>query len=532
MATKKDKKKLLKIIIAAAVVIIIGVALVVVLNLPDSADDSSSQTSTQEAKITDTVDDNNLHQAEPDVDEKGEVKENGSGELISYIPRNIKTIKVKNTKGSFTINSYTPVEKTTDSDGNEVTETQATEYTLVGYEDKSIAAGKPDAVASDASTMEFTKIVSVSGDEDSDFGFDNPRATVTVTYQDKTSSKFYVGDVAPNDTGVYVKFGTGKAIYLVEEDAVDSFLYSIYDFIALEVTDSASDGDTATPKSVHLSGTLYKEDIEFGECTDETAITNYLITEPKTYYGNDIACSEIEAGIRGISADSVVCINPTSADLEKYGLATPYAVLSATYSDKTYDLQASKPDSKEYCYLMVKNGDVIYKILSDSIKWTQSSLDELRSDYFVDNEITALSKTEVSFDKNNYTFDLTTKKTTTTDSDGNDQTSTDTTVKYNGKEISFGSFQTAFDFMHGATFTRSEFTNEKISGKPDMTIKFTYSADTGRATDTLELYEISGKKYIGVVNGEQISYVYKTAVTDLQKLFTSATKSSPSDDEN
>lgn len=532
MATKKNNKKLLKIIIAVVVVVIIGVALVVVLNLPDSADDSSSQISTQEAKITDTVDDNKVHQAEPAVDEDGEVKENGSGELISYIPRNVQTIKVKNNKGSFTIKSYTPVEKTTDSEGKEITETQATEYTLVGYEDKSIAAGKPDAVASDASSMEFTKIVSVSGEEDSDFGFDKPRATVTVNYQDKTSSQFYVGDKAPNDTGVYVKFGTGKAIYLVSEDAVDSFLYSIYDFIDLEVTKSASDGDTATPKTVHLSGTLYKDDIEFGECTDETAITNYIITKPKTYYGNDITCSEIQAGIRGVSAKSVVCLNPTSADLSKYGLATPYAEISATYSDQTINLQASKPDNKEYCYLMVKNGDVIYKILSDSIKWTQGSLDKLRSDYFVDNEITALSKTEVSFGENNYTFDLTTKKTTTTDSDGNDQTSTDTTVKYNGKEISFGYFQTAFDFMHGATFTRSDFTNEKISGNPDMTIKFTYNADTGRASDTLELYETSNKKYIGVVNGEQISYVYKTAVTDLQKLFTSATKSSPADDEN
>lgn len=32
------------------------------------------------------------------------------------------------------------------------TETQATEYTLVGYEDKSIAEGKPDSVASRCSS--------------------------------------------------------------------------------------------------------------------------------------------------------------------------------------------------------------------------------------------------------------------------------------------------------------------------------------------------------------------------------------------
>ena len=35
---------------------------------------------------------------------------------------------------------------------------------------------------------------------------------------------------------------------------------------------------------------------------------------------------------------------------------------------------------------------------------------------------------------------------------------------------------------------------------------------------------------VRVVNGEQISYVYKTAITSLQEQFTNATKSSPKDD--
>ena len=66
MATKKkDNKKLLKIIIVAAVVVIIGVALVVVLNLPGSEDNKDTQEVTKEAKISDTVDKNKMHQAEP-----------------------------------------------------------------------------------------------------------------------------------------------------------------------------------------------------------------------------------------------------------------------------------------------------------------------------------------------------------------------------------------------------------------------------------------------------------------------------------
>lgn len=62
------------------------------------------------------------------------------------------------------------------------------------------------------------------------------------------------------------------------------------------------------------------------------------------------------------------------------------------------------------------------------------------------------------------------------------------------------------------------------------TVKFTYTSDSGRSADTLELYKANNSKYVGVVNGEQISYVYKTAITSLQEQFTNATKSSPKDD--
>ena len=63
-----------------------------------------------------------------------------------------------------------------------------------------------------------------------------------------------------------------------------------------------------------------------------------------------------------------------------------------------------------------------------------------------------------------------------------------------------------------------------------MTGKVTYTSDSGRSADTLELYKANNSKYVGVVNGEQISYVYKTSITSLQEQFTNATKSSPKDD--
>jgi hypothetical protein len=306
---------------------------------------------------------------------------------------------------------------------------------------------------------------------------------------------------------------------------VDSLLYTVNDLVSKTVTDSADDGDNASAEKMVLSGTLYKNKVTIEASDDETASTNYLITTPDKYYGADSTCSEVEAGIRGVYADSVVCVNPSAKQMKKYGLATVYAEIRATYPDTTVNLIASKPNDKGYCYLMVKGGNVIYKILSDSVRWTEMTLDDLRSTYFVDNVYSTVSGIDVSFGKKNYSFTVDSKTTTTTDDDGNDQTSTVTTAECNGTEVSSGSLQTAFDLLHGETFLRKEFTNEKISGSPVMTIKFTYSED--RSADTIKFYDLGKQKIYVTVNGEQISYVYKTALTSLQKQFTSASKSSP-----
>jgi hypothetical protein len=528
--TKKplDKKKLLKVLIPVIIVVIIAAALVVVLNLPDSTSTTEVE-STESAKIDTNVDDDNVHNAQPATNAEGEMEQNGDGELLSYVPKNINTIKIENSGGSYTIKSYTPVEKTTDSDGNETEETDTTQYTLVGFENVEMQSGQPDAIANDVAALSFTKVVSVDGKDSSDFGFDEPQATATVTYDDKTTAKIIVGANAPTNAGVYIKFGSNDTIYLVESDAVDSLLYTINDLISKTVTDSADDGDNASATKMVLSGTLYKDKVTIVQSDDETASTNYLITTPDNYYGADSTCSEIEAGIRGVYADSVVCVNPSKKQLKKYGLATPYAEINATYPDTTVKLIASKPNSKGYCYLMVKGGNVVYKILSDSIRWTEMTLDDLRSTYFVDNVYSYVSGIDVTFGKNKYSFSVKSTTSTTTDDDGNDQTTTTTTAKCNGSEISSGSLQTAFDMLHSDSFERKEFTSEKISGSPVMTIKFTYTE--GRSSDTIKFYDLGKQKIYVTVNDEEVSYVYKTAMKSLQKQFTSASKSSPDDEE-
>lgn len=526
---KKSRKKLLKIVIPAAAVAAIAAALILVLFVPQPENKQELET-TVRASVKDYVDNDNIHQLGPEINSNGELKENGEGALLSYIPRNIKTVKIKNTKSSFTIKSYTPTEITTDEEGNETETTDATQYTLAGYEDCELQPGQADIIASEASALEFKKIVSVDGKNSKDFGFDAPRSTANITYQDNTKAKIIVGDEAPTNAGTYIKFGTGDAIYLVETDSVKSLLFSINDLISLTVTDSAQDGDSAAAESIELKGTAFEDTIKIVASDDESASTNYLITSPASYYGDDSNCSEIEAGIRGVYADSVVYAKPGREQIKKYGLSTPYACVTAVYPDVTVSLLASKPDDKGYCYIMTKGGNVIYRILSDSVRWTEKTLDDLRSCYFVDNTLESLSGAKVEFGNKSYDFSLNTTSKKYTDDNGIEQTSKSTAVKCGGKKVSQGSFQTAFDYMHGEYFMRNDFTHENLSGSPIMTITFSYSSNMARSQDVMRFYDLGKQKIYITVNGEQISYLTKNTVTDLQRLFTTAAKSSPNDD--
>ena len=102
--------------------------------------------------------------------------------LISYVPADIKQIDVENETGRYTLLSDTPKTETTASDGTTSYLTDATVYTLVGYEDMELLLGSPDGLAADCAAVTAVKKVN-DGSAKADFGFDSPRAVVTVTYQ-------------------------------------------------------------------------------------------------------------------------------------------------------------------------------------------------------------------------------------------------------------------------------------------------------------------------------------------------------------
>ncbi len=511
-ASKKKNSHIKALIIAViAAVVLVGAGALLIF-VPNGETTSAELKGSAEVKNNVK---NNVHEVSVKTDSNGKIKENGSGSLINKVPSDISKIHVKNNTDTYTITSYTPKKKTKETDpetGKAKEKTDATVYTLVGYEKFKLQDGVADEIANACSTLSFSSVSAEdAGSNLADFGLDKPRAVVTVTYNDKTKSVFKVGKDAAQNLGTYVMFGSGKSVFLCDKDTVSKFLYGINKYISLTINENASDNNAGEYKTLTISGSNFSRSITMKPNSDTKHISAAnIITSPVNTYADDTEASTVTGAIRGLYAQSVAAVNPSSSKLSGFGLSSPYAKISAKYSDTTVSLIASKPDSKGDCYLMKNGGKVVYKIASSSIPWVSTSEKKLISNYVLNPELSGLKKMSVSFSGKTYDFNIKTTETKTTDDSGEETSTTDTVTSYENEKLDEGNFETFF--KNAAMLTKAEKNGPAVSGTPALTIKYSYSG--GRSADTVMFFK-SGSKYIASVNSKSVGTVYSNYIEKL-----------------
>ena len=489
----KKKKTLIIVIIAAAV--LVGVMLLLIFLPKGSGSDSS--TVDEGVAMKTVTDKDGMHHAVVETEPNGEIKNNSYGTLIKNIPADIKTIHVENKKGTLDVISNTP-------------KGEATVYKLKGYEDYALQSGIPDKIANAAAKLDFSKVASQSGDKKSEFGLDEPRATVTVTYNDKTKAKFIVGSDAPQSAGTYIQFGTEPTIYLCDTETVSAFDLGLNDFMDLNINKTADTTENNDASSITISGSGFDSEIVLKPNKDGKNAASFVMTSPSGGYANESEASLISGGIRGLYADSVEMVDPSDDQLKKLGLLSPHAKITAVYPDVTVKLIGSKPDGDGKVYIMTDGGKVVYKLFSEKAAWTATSYEKLLSDYVISPKMDSLSGVTVKADKT-YDFSLDTKTSTKTDDEGSETTSTTTTVQYNGKDVDLGKFTTYYDDL--SLIKLSEKKSKSFSGSPEISVTYTYSDGT---TDKAEFYAAGNEFYTAVLNGKAVGSCYKADVVRIK----------------
>lgn len=470
------KKTTKTIIIAAAAVVVLAGALILVKFMPSQSGDDDTDTFDVPQEIS----------------------------LISHIPSEIKQIEVSNEYGEFTLLSHTPTVESTAEDGTTSVLTEATVYTLVNYEDIELLTGSPDGLASDAASVTAIKKVD-DGSKKSDFGMDNPRATVKVTYTSGEEQTIYLGNEAAGDLGAYIMLGSDKNVYLASGDSVDTFTSGAMDMISTEIGKAAATEADAVFSKMVFGGRLFGEDIVLEHSESSAFSESYIITSPDSTVANEETVSYMVNAVRNITASKVLAVNADEEQLKKYGLDDPYVTVNAEYPDMKVSYLASEPDADGNVYL-ASNG-IVYQVSAASVPWVTYTYDDMIPSRVLSPKSNEVNKITVETTDKKYEFNISRKNTTTTVNDTDVET-TETTVKCGDKTIDEGNFNV---FYQNLTSAKRIGTDEIPSDKKSV-LKITYELSDGK-TVTAEYYEAENRKCPVLINGTLSSTAYDSYVT-------------------
>lgn len=512
---KKGVTKNTKMLIAliAAVVLLVGGMMAMIFLMPTCSDPNTVspvvETYPTDANGREYAVDAKGNKIENDEgvgrDKNGKIISDGIVTITNQGPLLVTKVEIENESGSFTILSETPVEKTTDADGNEVEETQKTIYTLVGFEDAELQSSQPDLVANQASNMETIEIIDVKAEDHlGDYGLDKPRAKVTTTFNDGSVVKMDIGNDAPSDLGTYVKYADKNEVYLVSKDSADAFLFSTLDLLSKDITDKTTTEEAAKLETLTLSGTNFPEKVTMVPNDDETCAAYYKITSPDNRFVNVVNGDTVKGAVRGLYATSVISYHPSDDQLSKYGLSKPAATVEAKYADgASYKLSSSKSDDNGNVYLYNHDTNIIYQLADTSVPWATLTYEDLKYEYVLKPIQDKLSSIEVTADGKTYKFKL--EKVTKTDDEGNETTSTKITC--GDKAIAESKFSTFYDNLT-VVQRNGDASSAKASGDAVLTVKYNYN--NGKASDTVKYYMADNRKMLAQVNDSSDTYVFET----------------------
>lgn len=498
----KNKKKLstrsIVLIVAIVLVAALIIAVVVAANQPVTPAADDEDLPEKPVEMATTIDEKGEHHVEISTDAEGEIVQNGYGELISYVPAQISKIEVENTAGSFVVNSTTP-------EGHE------TVYTITGFEGYELRAGMADAVANDAATISFTTVAAVGG-KMADFGLDKPRATVKVTYTDNTTAVIRVGNEADGGVGTYAALGDDQNVFLVANDAVDSFLYNVLDMISFEITTKADSVENDSFSVIELSGSHYPDPITIVPNTDEAVKANYRLTQPYEMFADNYEGNDISGSIRDLYAESVVCVNPNDNQLGSYGVKQPYAKVHAVYPDTEIHLSCSAPTDDGLVNLYNPDKGIIYTIRMDALGWANTDLDQLLPKTVIELNKDVISGVTVSSGGKDYAIEINHTKEKIINESGDEEEIAAIEGKLNGKTIPEASILIFFQNFNAM----SNLGTVKESGT-NIIYRWKVSYTNGRADDIIAIYDTGDKSCPVALNGVIIGSVSKSHASALQQ---------------
>ncbi|MBO5929616.1 MAG: DUF4340 domain-containing protein [Clostridia bacterium] len=379
-----------------------------------------------------------------------------------------------------------------------------------------------------------SKKVTDTADNLTDFGFSTAKgclAAISVTYSDKSTYAFEIGNLSPNGEEYYLREKDSQTIYLVDSAFVEKITAKSTSYLShtlFTLPEAEKEDDQVAIKTVSLGGTIRKNAIvlhnngrqNVGD--DNLILSGFYISEPYFHAVNDTSPLISLATFSAATATDIVKLFPSVADLEKYGLAKPYsrcnvelAIQRSTTTGVGDDkkttvsfhnafentlLLGNKTEDGNYYALSIVEDEVtpiVYIVTPEAVPWAELQYDDVADTMLFFQYIYNLEGMDITVDGKTHNFHF------AHDADA-ESVEKKLTVTAGGKQYDTTSFRTLYSWL--ISIYRSGSIDKKPTGEPLLTFTIR-PLDKTEKTSTISLYSYSAGKCIALHDTGEIYLV-------------------------
>ena len=302
--------------------------------------------------------------AQPSENSSENANENTDILLFDKSSLDVDDVTIKNADGEYQILGYKYSEEAKADENEEI----SMFYTMQGYENTLMSKYMTDNLVKECQIVAATRLIDKSGKKYSDYGLDKPSVEVKVIYSDSSKVNMYFGNEAPDKSGVYCRIDGNKNVYLVNSASVDMFFIDKLQLFDKTLTGELSDSENIT--LVEISGKGYEKPIIISREKNGIINSVYAMSSPFMEECDSSKTVDFAATFYSFTLSNVAAAEVKADDIEKFGLAEPYMDIKiSTDEGNNINILVSEQDSEGNCYIMNKDGNIIYKADEDEFKY-------------------------------------------------------------------------------------------------------------------------------------------------------------------
>ena len=492
-----NKKK--KTLLGGLVVIVVLALAIVALMLTEDSSSKDQDTTSTESTVTSTVD---------------------TSAVLWYKTDGVETLTIENEKGGYQIDR-------TSTGGYEIEELRGFEQFEEGY----------STVTGIYSYFYAYMTVEEKATNFEQYGLEDPTATIHVAFPDGEEHTVEIGNLIIGSEGYYCRVDGTDAVYGVDLSYLYGMTLTPYDFVdpevievwvAPEVEEDEEPITAPTISNMSVQGANFGEDTLVIEKSDELnlAVTyaglniQYDIVSPieasyRLYYIQDAEVQDpsyrMIFSFHQLTAYSVETINPTDDQLQEYGLAEPYAVVSFNRDGEdhvwTIGNQTQTTGGEKARYLMADDKQIVYIVLESDLPWIEAEWNDVVSSILLYPSITEVSSVDVTFGGKTHTLKHTL----------DDEKKNVVTASIDNTDIeNVTYYRNLYQYIMSVAVSE---VNLEGKSSDKLAARIVYHYADGRADDVIELFDIGDRRCVLSLNGNESFITKSSFVTTLENNF-------------